>query len=333
MIVLASPWLLLLLPLPLVIYRLFPAHREQRDAVYAPFVDELAHLTGRVPEPGSVTTRRSSPQAVVFIFAWCLILLAMARPQYIGEPIKRTVPTRDLLLAVDLSGSMDTQDFTNQEGQAVDRLTAVKQVLDGFLARREGDRVGLILFGSAPFVQVPFTEDLDICRSLLDEAQVRMAGPKTVVGDAIGLAINVFESSELEDRVLILLTDGNDTGSRIPPDRAAKVAQERGITIHTVAVGDPTTAGEEKIDIEALKAIAHSTDGSFASAEDRDELQAVYDRLDAVSVREIETISHRPRRDLFHLVLALYLMVVFCFHLIYGAPRWYLFHRGARAHA
>src|SRR4029453_2323795 len=117
-------------------------------------------------------------------------------------------------------------------GRQVDRLTAVKEVLDDFLTRRRGDRVGLIFFGSAAFVEAPFTEDLDALRTLLDEAQVRMAGPKTALGDAIGLALTVFEHDPgVRERVLIALTDGNDTGSDVPPARAAEIARDRKITI------------------------------------------------------------------------------------------------------
>jgi Ca-activated chloride channel family protein len=321
-IVLDAPWLLLLLPLPLLVHRLLRSHRERRDAVYAPFVEELAALTGRSPEAGAATARRTAGQATAFVVAWVLVVVALARPQHVGAPIERTVPTRDLLLAVDLSGSMDTEDFTDEHGDTVDRLTAVKQVLDAFLARRAGDRVGLILFGSAPFVQVPFTDDLESCRTLLDEAEVRMAGPRTVVGDAIGLAITVFESSDLDERVLILLTDGNDTGSRVPPDRAAAIAAERGIVIHTVAVGDPRAAGEEQLDLEALRAVAGVTGGESARAEDRAEFEAVYERLDEIAVRDVETISHRPRRDLYAWPLAGMFLVAFGFHAAMAGPRW-----------
>jgi len=128
---------------------------------------------------------------------------ACSRPQIIEPPVIKTVPVRDMLLAVDLSGSMQTQDFTDASGKKVDRLTAVKEVLDDFLSKRKGDRVGLIFFGSAPFVQAPFTEDLKVCRELLDEAQVSMAGPQTALGDALGLAITVFDRSQVKERVLI----------------------------------------------------------------------------------------------------------------------------------
>ena len=299
MISFAFPWALALLPLPLVLNRILPAREQGRSAVQAPFVGRLVEASGATPESGSLVARRRVVQIVGFALVWILALVALAKPQWIGEPITRTVASRDLLLAVDLSGSMDTEDFTDSAGQNIDRLGAVKQVLDEFLARREGDRVGLIFFGSAAFVQAPFSEDLSACRVLLDEAQVRMAGPRTVVGDAIGLAITVFEESELDERVLILLTDGNDTGSRVPTDEAARIARDRGITVHTVAVGDPTASGEELLDEQALRTIAQTTGGTYALAEDREQLEAVYARIDELDTRDVETESFRPRRELF----------------------------------
>jgi len=322
MISLSAPWLLLLLPLPLVLHRLLPARREQRDAVYAPFVDRLADVLGQAPQRGAVISRRRLIQALAFALAWALLVLALARPQWVGEPETQTVPTRDLLLAVDLSGSMATEDFTEEGGERVDRLTAVKQVLDAFLSRRVGDRVGLIFFGSAAFVQAPFTEDLEVCRLLLDEAQVGMAGPRTVLGDAIGLAISTFEESELDDRVLILLTDGNDTGSRVPPDKAAAIAHDRGIVVHTVAVGDPRSVGEDKLDEVTLRAVASETGGVYAHANDLAELEAVYEELDALATRDVETQSHRPRRELFQWPLGAFLVLTLAFFGLVHVPAW-----------
>ena len=170
-------------------------------------------------------------------------MAALARPQWLSDPIVRELPMRDLLVALDLSGSMETRDFTGPDGATAERLTAAKQVLDGFLERRDGDRVGLISFGSAAFVQAPFTDDLDVARELLDEAQTRMLGPRTVLGDAIGAAIPLFERSAVDDRVLIVLTDGNDTGSMVPPVDAAKVAASQDIRIYTIAIGDRCQQG------------------------------------------------------------------------------------------
>ena len=223
---------------------------------------------------------------------------------------------RDLLLAVDLSGSMETKDFQNAKGETVDRLSAVKEVLDDFLARRQGDRVGLIFFGSAPFVQAPFTEDLKVCRQLLDEAQVKMAGPQTALGDALGLAINVFDRSPVKQRVLIALTDGNDTASQVPPAKAAQIAKDKGIVIHTIAVGDPSAAGEDALDVETLQGIANESGGIYAHAGNRKQLEEIYDKIDALETRQAETISHRPKRDVYWWPLAIGLVVSMFQHIV-----------------
>ena len=188
----------------------------------------------------------------------------------------------------------------NAGGETAERLTAAKQVLDQFLARREGDRVGLVFFGSAAFVQSPFTDDLDVVRELLDEAQVRMLGPRTVLGDAIGMAIPLFERSDVEERVLIALTDGNDTGSLVPPVRAAEIARDQGVRIFTIAMGDPQAAGEQALDEATLQAVADTTGGGYYHADDRAELEAVYAELDRLTPREGESQSYRPQHELFH---------------------------------
>lgn len=301
---LAHPLLLALLPLPLLAWWLLPAHGEPRRGLVVPFLDRLADISGREPTPGASISRGTVVRTLVILVCWALVVLALARPQIIEPPITKQVPVRDMLLAVDLSGSMETVDFADDQGNAVDRLSAVKTVLDDFLARRQGDRVGLIFFGSAAFVQAPFTEDLDVVRQLLDEAQVRMAGPQTALGDALGLAINVFDQSTVDERVLIALTDGNDTTSQVPPQKAARIAGDKGIVIHTVAVGDPQAAGEDALDETTLRRVATTTGGLYSHASDRDELENVYDQLDAMETRKADTISHRPRRDIYWWPLA-----------------------------
>ena len=164
--------------------------------------------------------------------------------------------------------------------------------------------MGLIFFGSAPFVQAPFTEDLKVCRQLLDEAQVKMAGPQTAFGDALGLAITVFDRSTVKERVLIALTDGNDTASKVPPAKAAEIAKDKGIVIHTISVGDPKAAGEDALDVDALKAVAATSGGIYAHAADRTQLEEIYRKIDALETRKAETISHRPRRDVYWWPLA-----------------------------
>lgn len=310
----AYPWLLLLTPLPILVCWLVRPYRSSESAVRVPFMARLVKATGKTPTSGAIIFRRSTTQWALLTFIWLALVGALARPQWIEDPISRTIPSRDLMLAVDLSGSMETADFVDSDGERVDRLTGVKAVLDDFLTKREGDRVGLIFFGSAAFLQSPFTEDLDVCRQLLDEAQVRMAGPQTVIGDAIGLSIVQFEKSELEDRVLILLTDGNDTGSKVPPANAAQIASDKGITIYPIGIGDPTAVGEEKMDEESLREIARTTNGEFYRAEDLAELAEIYERLDELDTKELETVSHRPKVDLFQWPLMLCFISLIGFH-------------------
>ena len=304
MLILASPWLFLLLPLPWLVRKLMPVHHERKMAVRVPFLQRLSLLVGQQADSGMTMAKRPVSQWLMLSFAWLLLVVAIARPQWLEEPIIKELPMRDLLVAVDLSGSMEAQDFTDAKGNIVDRLTAVKQVLNAFLARRDGDRIGLILFGSAAFVQVPFTDDLSVVSELLDEAQIRMLGPRTMLGDAMGLAINQFERSEVDERVLIVLTDGNDTGSLVPPERAAEIARDNGVVIHTIAIGDPTAAGEQALDEKSLKSIATTTGGGYFHADDTQELEAIYAYLDEINPRQVETQNYRPLTDQFHWPLA-----------------------------
>lgn len=304
MILLAQPWLVLLLALPLITYRLLPHYKETRPALWAPWYRRVIQLLQDQPHsPQTFQRKRHLASAYPWIL-YALLILALCRPQLLEAPIERTLSARDLLLVVDLSGSMEANDFTLPDGTRTDRLSAVKNVLDDFLTRRQGDRVGLIVFGSAPFVQVPFTQDLNACRTLLEETTVRMAGPRTVFGDAIGLGIHLFERSKVNERVLIVLTDGNDTGSKIPPSEAAAIARDQGVTIHVVGVGDPATTGEDQLDEAALRSVAQTTGGSYFHAQNGTALKAIYEEIDRIGSRDIEKESYRPRRELFHWPLA-----------------------------
>jgi Ca-activated chloride channel family protein len=296
----AYPWVFLLVPLPLLMHWLAPAHQEPRLAVYVPFMRVLVRVAGGSSAAGTVITRRRRLQRVQIVVAWLALVIALARPLWLGEPVVRELPMRDLLVALDLSGSMETRDFTAASGAPAERLAAAKEILDGFLSRRDGDRVGLVFFGSAAFVQAPFTDDLNVVRELLDEAQVRMLGPRTVLGDAIGMAIPLFERSDVDERVLIVLTDGNDTGSLVPPVRAAEIARDNGVKIFTIAMGDPQAAGEQALDEAALQAVAGTTGGDYYHAEDRAQLEGAYAELDRLTPKQVETQSYRPQHELYH---------------------------------
>ena len=313
MLTLVHPWLFLLLPLPWLVAKTLPAYRQSRTALQVPFMGRLSQLTGQQPGPGAVEVRPGLGHRLVSVIVWLMLIMALVRPQWLEEPLVKEMPMRDMLLAVDLSGSMETEDFTDPQGRQVDRLTAVKQVLDDFLSRRTDDRIGLIVFGSAPFLQAPFTDDIKVLRTLLDEVELRMAGPKTALGDAMGLAMTLFERSEMQERVLIALTDGNDTGSLVPPDRAAAIARDQGVVVHTIGVGDPEQAGEEQLDEATLRKVAEITGGHYYFAADRAGLEQIYAELDKLTPREVETISHRPQRELFHWPLGAAILLAFLY--------------------
>ena len=296
MLVFSHPWLLALLPLPWLLRLVVPPRRANRRSVLVPFGDRIEAAKKTDLDDSPVATRM---RFVVPIALWLLVLAAVARPQWIEPPLAKQIPTRDLLLLVDLSGSMQQEDFTDAEGEQIDRLSAVKDVVGEFVENREGDRVGLVVFGDAPFLQAPFSTDLELSRKLLDECDVGMAGPRTALGDAIGLAINLFDQSQTKAKTIIALTDGNDTKSQLPPLEAARVAANRDITIHTVAIGDSATVGEDELDEEALRDVASTTNGMYFFAADRNGLQNIYDQLDRIETHQVNTVSHRPRRDIY----------------------------------
>ena len=309
MIGLAAPWALLLLPLPVLVWWLLPPHRERVPAVRFPFFRLIVEAAGAEPRAGAVVLARSRLQIAAAALVWALVVIGLARPERIGEPVEVTRAARDLALAIDISGSMDTRDFARPDGEKVQRLAAVRDVVRRFVERREGDRMALIVFGTKAYVQAPLTEDLATIVALLDGTEVGMAGPHTAIGDAIGLAIRTFEVSDVEQRLLILLSDGADTGSRMSPVNAAAIAASNGVEIYTVAVGDPEATGEDRVDTETLRTIASSTGGTAFFAGDETALDAVYDRIDTLAPREVETLSYRPRQALAFIPLLLAALV------------------------
>ena len=300
MLDLAYPLALAALPLPIVVWWLLPPHRERVSALRMPFFTELVEAAGSEPRGGAVVMRRRRIQRVGAILVWILLIVALAKPEWVGEPIVRTEAARDIMLAIDLSGSMDYRDFPADDGQSVRRLDAVQRVVDRFVADRESDRVGLIVFGDRAYLQLPFTRDIETARELLRLMDVGMAGPRTAVGDAIGLSIRSFEASEVDERLLILLTDGNDTASKMTPINAAEIAKANGVEIYTIGVGDPAATGEDRVDFDTLQALANRTGGAFFDAADETALDEVYQRIDELAVADVTTTAWRPRESLVH---------------------------------
>ena len=290
---LAWPWIFVLLPLPWVMRWLLPAADSGDAALKVSFLGELESLAGRRATVTLPAWRQQFPYLVV----WLLLLLAAARPQWLGEPLPLPTSGRDLLLAVDVSGSMDYPDMHWQD-EEISRLELVKHLLGDFITERRGDRVGLILFGSKAYLQAPLTFDRQTVRTWLDEALVGIAGNNTAIGDAIGLAIKRLRDRPAQSRVLVLITDGANTGGEIDPLQAARLAAVDGIKVHTIGIGADTQAGRvlqhfglagAELDEPTLKAIAEQTGGRYFRARSSDELQAIGATLD-----ELEPTAQQP---------------------------------------
>ena len=307
------PWLLILLPLPWLGYRYLPDYREARSAVRVPFFGAMSRAVGQAPSQAG--TRSNRWQLLLNLLVWTLLLVAASRPVWVEQPIERQQPVRDLMLAIDISQSMETTDFSDANGQKINRLAAVKEVVHGFIDKRKDDRIGLIVFGTGAYPQAPLTLDHTSLSLLLDDTGIGMAGPNTAIGDAIGLSLKLLEQAHEQEKVLILLTDGNDTSSAITPDHAAAMAAAKGVVIHTIGIGDPNAEGEAKVNLQGLQDIAQATGGRFFRAEDRNALDQVYTTLDKLTPHQVKTLSHQPKLDLFWWPLGAALALLAMYHL------------------
>ncbi|MDD2060996.1 VWA domain-containing protein [Pseudomonas sp. GD03860] len=307
-------WLLLLLPLPWLGYRWLPPYVEARSAIRVPFFEVISRVSGQ--QPGVPGTRRNIWQLLLHWLVWALLVVAIARPVLVEPPQQHEEPVRDLMLAIDISQSMQTVDLKGADGTPVSRMSAVKAVVQDFIRQRPKDRLGLVVFGSAAYPQAPLTLDHASLSILLGQTDVGMAGPNTAIGDAIGLSLKLLEQAKEPEKVLILLTDGNDTSSAITPAHAASMAAARGVVIHTIGIGDPNAEAEAKVDLKSLQEIATATGGEFFRATDRDALQQVYATLDKLTPHQVKTLTHQPKRDLFWLALGAALLLFGGYHLL-----------------
>jgi Ca-activated chloride channel family protein len=319
---LAWPWMLLALPLPLLVRALTPAVAGTQDAgLRVPSFKGFAVLADR-----SEVEQLLNWRFWIAVVAWALLVLAAARPERIGDELDVPVSGRNLMLAVDLSGSMDAKDF-ELGSRRVDRLTATKAVAGDFISRREGDRIGLILFGERAYLQVPLTLDRQTVNTLLLEAFIGLAGEKTAIGDAITLAVKrIYEQgAEAGEQVLILLTDGANTAGEIDPLKAAELAQQIGLRIYTIGIGaeqmvvSSITGGMRRVnpsadlDEETLTQIAALTGGRYFRAKDTAGLQEIYRLLDEMEPVAEPEAGFRPVKSLYYwplsgaFVLALFL--------------------------
>ena len=307
------PWLLLALPLPLLVYYFVPAQQQSSSQVFAPSLMMLAEQKKQgVQKPSLIMYG-------LMALAWFCLVLACTRPIFVGEPKAITETDRNMMLAVDISGSMAEEDMAVQ-GRLINRLQAVKVVLTDFIAQRKGDRLGLILFGSKAYIQTPLTFDLTTLEQLLNEAALGLAGKQTAIGDAIGLGVKRLQSLPESNRVLILLTDGQNTAGEIEPLQAAKLAAQAGVKIYTVGIGadelikqgffGPRRVNPSRdLDEPTLIEIAKSTGGDYFRARNLEELDRIYALLDDLEEIEVQQQMIRPEKSLFHYPLGLALFL------------------------
>ncbi|MDZ7922904.1 MAG: VWA domain-containing protein [Marinagarivorans sp.] len=321
---LATPWLLLALPLPVLVYFLVPKASVEQTALKVPFYQTLHQMAGGRRH----SAQHSMLQRALAVALWLLVVFAAARPQWVGEPIPLQNEGRDLLLAVDLSGSMETQDMLYR-GRNLPRIDVVKAVIGEFVEQRKGDRLGLILFGDNAYLQAPLTFDLKTVKQLMDEAQLGFAGRKTAIGDAVALGIKRLQARPESARVLILLTDGANTAGEIQPRQAADLAAIAGVKIYTIGVASDqeidtgmgffsrsTQKGSDDLDEGALKYIAEKTNGQYFRARDMDDLSGIYATLNKIeTIRQDERVF-RPIQSLFHWPLGLALGMSFLLTLL-----------------
>ena len=311
------PWIVLLLPLPIIIrYLLKPVEVVNEAALRVPFINEFNS------DPSEEKRFDKTQQLFWFaIIAWCLLVLSAMNPKWLGEFVEIPVSGRDLMLAVDLSGSMEEEDFMIND-QRVDRLTATKWVAGQFIERRIGDRLGLILFGEQAYLQTPLTFDRTTVKTLLHESAIGLAGQSTAIGDAIGLAVKRLREQDEQSRVLILLTDGANTAGAVEPVPAAELAAREGLKIYTIGIGADEMVmrsffGTRRInpsadlDEKTLKAIAEKTGGRYFRARDTKQLAQIYALLDELEPIEKDVQRFRPQTALFYWPLAISLLLMY----------------------
>ena len=330
------PWALLIMPLPFLLRVLLPLAKQGNNAAL-----QVPHLSDyQISENNSYVNKNSRWPLLLYTLAWICLVIAAGRPQWTGDAIEIPVSGRDLMLAIDISKSMDHPIRHNL--RSVSRITATKAVASAFIEKRVGDRIGLILFGDQAYVQAPLTFDRTTVNILLQEAFTGLAGQATAIGDAIGLAVKRLTKQRLikqqdkkqhkkksalsskntqknigDERVLILLTDGVSNRGEITPLKAAELAAKKGLKIHTIGIGN---RGTRELDEITLRKISKITGGQYFRAYNTADLQEIYGLLDELEPIEKDVKSYRPIKALFYIPLAASLVFATLLALILYTP-------------
>ncbi|AXT73640.1 VWA domain-containing protein [Vibrio sp. dhg] len=296
-------WALILLPLPLLVYKLLPRESQQAEI-------KLAYL----PDNTHSNKPKQKLQKTLSIAIWTLLIIACTRPVWFGDPIEFQPKYRDLMLVVDLSGSMQKEDM-NLDGEFTDRLTAVKKVLSDFVAKRKGDRLGVVLFGDHAYLQTPLTADRQAVIQQINQTVIGLVGQSTAMGDGIGLGTKTFVDSNAPQRVMVLLSDGGNTAGVLDPIEAAEIAKKYNATIYTVGVGAGEMMVKEffmtrKVDTAAdldektLTRIAEVTGGQYFRARDTEQLENIYETINQLEPVSSDTQTWRPQSEWFRYPLS-----------------------------
>jgi Ca-activated chloride channel family protein len=312
MINLLLPWVLLALPIPLLMYLLPIKNQKQTAALKMPLLIQNASSQ-------TYTVKNKKSPRVLFLLIWVLVVISASQPQWLGESVNVPTEGREMMIAVDLSGSMQVEDM-QINGRTVNRLDMLKVLLGDFIERRTGDRLGLILFGDDAYMQTPMTFDRKTVQQMLDEAVLGLVGKQTAIGDAIALAVKRFDTKKDSNRVLLLLTDGQNTAGKITPEQALELAVAKDITIYSVGIGadvmiQNSIFGKRQInpsselDEESLQQLASETGGYYFRARDSKGMGEIYELLDALEPIEQDQQQMRPLTALFYWPLTIALLL------------------------
>lgn len=324
MIEFAWLWALLIWPLPLFYRYLRKPRQTQQQPLAVSVLPSLASA--------QLATTGKRWQHIFGIVVWSLLVLALMRPQWLGEPVAARNDAREMMIAVDLSGSMEIADMAIN-GEQVDRLTMLKHVMSDFIERRVGDRLGLILFADTAYVQAPMTFDRATVEKMLDETVLRLIGERTAIGDAIALAVKRFANRPETNKILILVTDGQNTAGQVSPEQALQLAKYHDVKIYTIGVGAEEILvdsffGQRRVnpsrdlDEAMLSQLANETGGAYFRARSTEELAEIYNELDAFEPVQGEQQLRRPQTALYFWPLGLAWLLMFSVWLIYSVKNW-----------
>ena len=304
----AYVWVFGLLILPILVFFFLPALKKRKSSLITSLFFKTIHATGIKPQDKAWISKRNLLQWLLVSLAFILLIGSLASPQLVGQPQLKVKTARSFLIVSDISFSMDIRDWVKNE-ERLSRWEAVKQVMKSFIDTRESDKLGLIFFGTNPYLQAPLTTDLEVITWMLDETEVGMAGQTTAIGDAIGMGIEVLKADTLEEKVMLLLTDGVDAGQGIMPLDAANLAKGDSVTIYTLGIGDPKAQSAD-LDEKTLIEIAEATGGQYFRAIDQEALEQAYAVLNQLEPVEYEEEDYQPKVLLYHYPLGSSLLLI-----------------------